>query len=103
MAYGGCEVMKRQVEIQQIRVQNKISYAEAVKMVNYREERKLDKTNGKLSNNHQEQTKDGQVLIDLKKLIIFIAGVINATTETKSKTERIKKNSQGSCESSKPY
>lgn len=57
--------------------------------MNYREERKLDKTNGKLSNNYQEQTKDGKVLIDLKKLIIFIAGVINATTITKSKTERI--------------
>lgn len=72
-------------------------------MVNYREERKLDKTNGKLSNNYQEQTKDGKVLIDLKKLIIFIAGVINATTETKSKTEKDTNNSKGSCESPKPY
>ncbi len=42
-----------------------------------------------MSNNQQEQTKDGKVLIDLKKLIIFIAGVINATTEAKSKTWRI--------------
>ncbi len=36
VAYGGCEEMKRQVEIQQVRTQNKISYAEAVKMVKQR-------------------------------------------------------------------
>ncbi len=43
MAYGGCEVMKRQVEIQQIKVQNKISYVDAVKMVNITGERKDEK------------------------------------------------------------
>ncbi len=89
VVYGGCEVIKRQVEIQQIRVQNKISYTEAVKMVNYRDEGMLGKTNGKSSNNQLEQTKDGKILIDLRKLLIFIAGVINATTEAKSKTKRI--------------
>ncbi len=41
MAYGGCEVMKRQVEIQQIKVQNKISYVDAVKMVNITGERRM--------------------------------------------------------------
>ncbi len=30
-----------------------------------------------------------KVLVDLKKLVIFIAGVVNATMEIKSKTERI--------------
>ena len=31
MAYGGCEVRKRAVEIQQVKTVNNISYAEAVK------------------------------------------------------------------------
>ena len=34
--YGGCEVVKRKREIQQVRVQSKITYAEAVKMVSQR-------------------------------------------------------------------
>jgi len=34
VAYGGCEVMKKEREIQQIRTRNKITYAEAVMMVN---------------------------------------------------------------------
>lgn len=33
VAYGGCEVMKRQVEIQQRRIQKHFTYAEAVKVV----------------------------------------------------------------------
>lgn len=45
VAYGGCEVMKRQVEIRQIKVQNKISYADAVKMVNITGERRYEKVN----------------------------------------------------------
>lgn len=89
VAYGGCEVMKRQVEIQQVRVQNKISYAEAVRLVSHREERVVNEASGNLNDSQHEQLKQGKVLIDLRKLIIFIAGVINATTEAKSKTERI--------------
>lgn len=89
VASGGCEVMKRQVEIQQIRVQNKISYADAVKMVNVRGESDEENVNDGLCNKQQERPKEGKTLIDLKKLIIFMAGVINATTESKSKTERI--------------
>lgn len=33
MAYGGCAVMKEAVQVQQVRVGQKVSYAEAVKMV----------------------------------------------------------------------
>ena len=36
VAYGGCEVMKREMEIQQVRTQNKVTYAEAVKTVGKR-------------------------------------------------------------------
>lgn len=89
VAYGGCEVMKRQVEIQQVRVKNKISYAEAVRLVNHREEGVVNEASENLNNDQHEQIKGGKVLVDLRKFVIFIAGVINATTEAKSKTERI--------------
>ncbi len=36
-----------------------------------------------------EQAIEGKVMIDLKRLVTFIAGVVNATMEVKSKMERI--------------
>lgn len=36
VAYGGCEVLKREKEIQQVRIQGKMTYAEAVRIVNQR-------------------------------------------------------------------
>lgn len=33
VAYGGCAIMKREVEVQQVKVKNKIAYAEAVMVV----------------------------------------------------------------------
>lgn len=89
VSYGGCEVVKREREIQQVRVQNKITYAEAVKMVNQRRgngERIRSET-GTIREVDQES--EGKVKVDLKKLVTFIAGVINATMEVRSKTERI--------------
>ncbi len=79
--------MKKEREIQQVRTPNKITYAEAVRMVYPRE--------GKNERNRVEnQTlieieQVNKVLVDLKKLVIFIAGVVNATMEIKYKTENI--------------
>lgn len=76
------------MQIQQVRVKNKTSYAEAVKMLNQKTE---DRNGGVMeeSNNRRIGEEEGKVWVDLKKLVTFIAGVINATMETKSKTERI--------------
>lgn len=89
VAYGGCEVMKREVEIQQVRVQSKITYVEAVRRVNQRGGVDERSSARKQTTKESEQTSEGKVMIDLKKLVTFIAGVINATMEVKSKTERI--------------
>lgn len=88
VTYAGCQIMKREMQIQQVRVKNKTSYAEAVKMVNQKTE---DRNGGvrEESNNRRIGEEEGKVWVDLKKLVTFIAGVINATMETKSKTERI--------------
>jgi len=40
VAYGGCEVRKRGVEIQKERDGNKLSYAEAVKKVDLRKKKR---------------------------------------------------------------
>lgn len=85
VAYGGCEIMKREVQVQQVRVRNKISYAEAVKVVKQRTEVGAENR----MNTGLNQTKENKMYVDLRKLVTFIAGVINATMEIKSKTERI--------------
>lgn len=36
-----------------------------------------------------DMANEGKVMTDLKKLVTFIAGVVNATMEVKSQTERI--------------
>lgn len=40
VAYGGCAIMKREVEFQQVKVKNKIAYAEAVMVVKQKGETK---------------------------------------------------------------
>ena len=81
--------MKREMEIQQVRTQNKVTYAEAVKMVGKRGE--IDERNraGKQPIIEADQTNESKVMVDLKKLVTFIAGVVNVTMDIKSKTERI--------------
>lgn len=87
VTYAGCRIMKREMQIQQVRVKNKISYAEAIKKIDQRIE---DRNEGvREEANYRRTGEEGKVWVDLKKLVTFIAGVINATMETKSKTERI--------------
>lgn len=81
--------MKREVEIQQVRAQNKTTYAEAVKMVSQRGGIDERSRAGKQPTQEADQASEGKAMVDLKKRVTFIAGVINATMEVKSKTERI--------------
>ena len=100
VAYGGCEVMKKEVLIQQVRTQNKTTYAEAVKMVKQREgqggrvEGSSEAAKTQTAERREivaDQASKGKVLVDVRKLVTFIAGVVNVTTEVKSKTERIQR------------
>lgn len=88
IAFGGCAVMKREREIQQIKTQNKIAYAEAVRRINQREGIEGGPSRTRLTMEVQEEVTEKKMLKELK-LVKFIAGVINATMEIKSKTERI--------------
>lgn len=90
VAFWGCEVMKQEVKVQQIKVKENISYADAVKRS---EGEKQDKD---VNDVVDDKRKNGgankewrKIWEEKKKLVTFIAGVINATSEIKSKTERI--------------
>ncbi len=80
VAYWGCEVLKEEVEVQQIRLKEKVSYADAVKMAGKEKQNKGGRGNidqGKV--NDQQDKKNAWK--EKKKLVTFIAGVINATFE----------------------
>lgn len=74
--YAGCEVRRRAVEVQLVKIANNISFAEAVRTVHGQRGR-------------DEIDKGEQVLGSrVKKLILFIAYVINCTDQAKHKTEK---------------
>lgn len=88
VAYWGCEVLKKEVEVQQIRLKEKVSYADAVKLAGKDNQNKEGRGNIEQGKVNEQQDKK-IAWKEKKKLVTFIAGVINATFEIKSKTERI--------------
>lgn len=88
--------MRRETEINNEKMKSKITYAEAVKRV------KQSRSSGR-SIRGEAATEKGWIMtqefvkergekrewVEKRDLVIFIAGVINATAEVKSKTDRI--------------
>ena len=98
-AYWGCEVMRRETEIQSVKRKDRVHYAEAVKRVEQTKRVNEGNVRGEMATGNvwaqrQEQIKEKEKKEkkewgEKRDLVIFIAGVINATAEVKSKTERI--------------
>lgn len=93
-AYWGCEVMRRETEIHNVKLKGKISYAEAVKRVDQSRSMGRHRGDAVTVKDHQVERQDSAKEKEVKErekrdLVIFIAGVINATSEVRSKTERI--------------
>lgn len=87
MAFWGCEVMKKEVKVQQIKLKENISYVEAVKRTEQEKKNQSGESTKRVSReDHQEKKEKWE---EKKKMVTFIAGVINATAEVRSKTERI--------------
>ncbi|KAL0148948.1 hypothetical protein M9458_055752 [Cirrhinus mrigala] len=89
VAYGGCKVMKEAVQVQKVRMGQNVSYAEAVKMVRNQD---AGSRSGSIVEDEGKQIQESQgkmMQVNVRKLVTFIAGVINGTAEIKSKTERI--------------
>ncbi|XP_061757477.1 uncharacterized protein LOC133553371 [Nerophis ophidion] len=85
-AYGGCIIRKQATEVQQIRVERNITYAEAVKIRN-QESAEQDRSENSSRNKKQEAANTG---ISMDKLVVFLAYVINCTEQARNKTEKIK-------------
>lgn len=95
-AYWGCEVMRRETEIQSVKRKDRVPYAEAVKRVEQTKKDNEGNVRGEIPTGNvwiqsQEhfREKEKKERGEKRDLVIFIAGVINATAEVKSKTERI--------------
>lgn len=88
-AYWGCEVMQQEVKIQAIKVQEKVSYAEAVRRMGQKKSTdKEERGHGQVNHFVMEKVEE-RIHSEKKRMVTFIAGVINATAGVKSKTERI--------------
>ncbi|XP_049416274.1 uncharacterized protein LOC125878859 [Epinephelus fuscoguttatus] len=83
-AYGGCTVRKQAVEIQQVRAEQRVTYAEAIKIVS-KEKRVEEMEEAKQSSVLNQQTG-----LSTEKLVLFLAYVINCSDQAKTKTEKIK-------------
>lgn len=86
MTFGGCEVRKRAVEIQQVKTSHNISYAEAVKKVQGHAGGQEIKGKMMMA---QTSNQGGQVF-SVQQLILFMSYVVNCSSQAKSKTERIR-------------
>ncbi len=87
MAYGGCEVMRQENKIQKIRVERRITYAEAARVSRVHDNITIEQA--ELGVEEQQQRTSDKIYVDKKDLVTFIAGVINSTAEVKSKNDKI--------------
>jgi hypothetical protein len=90
VTYSGCNVRKRAEEIEQVKVVNNISYAEAVKKV---QEQKRNNDTGKdkdILRTEAGSVEGRSTTLTMDRLIVFIAYVINCTDQVRHKTEKIK-------------
>ena len=99
MIFGGCEVRKRAKEMQQVRTEKAVSYADAVKMVRDRSETQavssVMKGSGKESGTVQSKSgncwrvdKD-TLIMNKDKFLFFMAEVINCAFQAERRSERI--------------
>lgn len=98
VTFGGCEIMKQEVEVQKVKVMDKLTYAEAVKVVKQKGGVQGAVSEGGVSGAggrevprvvRSDNPDRNKMWVDKKQLVTFIAAAINATAEVKSKTTRI--------------
>lgn len=93
-AYGGCTVRKVAVKVQNVRMEEGMSYAEALKKV--KQTPKIDKIKAApvVTQAHYSKvvapSRNIEVIADKVSFITFMAEVVNCSAQTESRTERIK-------------
>lgn len=103
VAFWGCEVMKQQTVVQKTRVMQKVTYS-MQKHVKKKEREKERQTGNPKLGEKQVLEKvmemvERKMEEEKKKMVTFIAGVINATSDVKSKTARIQIIVKAACHS----
>lgn len=89
VAYAGCERMKQEKNIQKMRVEKKVSYAEAVKVAIASAQVNVNMGEGALRGHRVSQNDTNVIVVDKLALVTFIAGVRNTTSDVRSKNEKI--------------
>ncbi len=92
-AYRGCEVSKRQAEVQRVKVVQGISYAEAAKTVSgIGTMAKQTEIKNKNIDKCQkcDKLKEETLIVSKNDFVLFMAEIINCSAQTKSRNERIK-------------
>lgn len=92
-AYRGCEASKKAEEVQRIKVNHGVSYAEAVKVVSGNKQvTKQRETNSTEAGNCKgcDRVKEDTLLVNKNDFLLFMADVINCSAQTQSRNERIK-------------
>lgn len=87
VAYGGCEMMKRKNNIQKIKTERRITYAEAARVA--KEQNRSMIVHEEMKAQEQQKCTNDRIYVDKRDLVTFTAGVINSTAEVKSKNDKI--------------
>ncbi|KAM4634664.1 uncharacterized protein ACJ7VT_002543 isoform 1-T4 [Polymixia lowei] len=84
VAYGGCNVLKQQSEVQRVRAENQISYTEAVRVIKERKSSPATKSGGLDGSENAQQAMRDVICVDRQKLVSYIAEVIHSTEKVHS-------------------
>ena len=95
-AYKGCQAHKRAAEVQRVKVEEKLTYAEAIQKVDGKRKAETG-PQGQYHNVSYQRSKETSrptgkemIQVDSVKFLAFLAEVINCTALTEKKSEKIK-------------
>lgn len=89
--YGGCQARQKVLKVQNVRVEDGLTYAEALKRVEQETKMKeIEKVVPQKMNKCKGKTEKDPVEIDKVSFVAFIVEVVNCSAQTESRTERIK-------------
>lgn len=96
-AYKGCQAHKRAAEVQRIKVEEKLTYAEAIKKVDGKRKLETQRLQGQSQNEPYQRSREiprpvmkETIQVQSVKFLAFLAEVINCSALTDKKTEKIK-------------
>jgi hypothetical protein len=90
--YGGCQVRRNAVKVQNVKITEGLTYAEAIKKVKMNEKQEVEEkvADMRMRNERSNQGKEDDIKITEDKMafLTFIVEVVNCSAQTESRTER---------------